>query len=372
MSSRMVDFEGSLVYPWRMPWEPPVTRLARPWLSAVPKVELHVHLEGSIPLPTLWQLVMKYHGEDECPTQAHLTDRFRYRNFSHFIDTWVWKNRFIRELEDMETIAEAAARAWVAEGIVYVEAFYSPGDFARHGLSTQEITCALRRGLSRVPEVEVSLIADLIRDFGPVRALRTLSEVCEVKDQGVIGIGIGGSEAEFPPQPFAYVFERARRSGFHTSAHAGEDAGAESIWGALESLGVERIGHATRAVDDPGLVEHLRASRTALELCPLSNCATGVIPELSRHPIRRYFDLGLCVSVNTDDPAMFGNSLSRELDAVADAFNFDESELKKMICGAAEGAWLSEADRVQLRTRLESDPAWTSSHGAPSRVGSLD
>ncbi len=331
--------------------------LQRGWLLAVPKVELHVHLEGSIPLSTLWSLVTRYGGDSSCPTEAHLAERFRYRDFSHFIDTWVWKNNFIRSTEDLELCAEAAARAWAAQRIVYAEVFYSP---ARFGLSTQEITCAVRRGLARVPDIRVQLVADLIRDFGPARALRTLSEVTEVRDEGVVGVGIGGSEAEFPAEPFAYVFERARRAGFRTSAHAGEAAGPESVWGAVRSLAVDRIGHATRAAEDPLLLETLRARQIPLELCPLSNCATGIIPSLSRHPVRRYFDLGMRLSVNTDDPAMFGNTLMEEFDRLADEFAFDDGELKRLICGATDGAWLPDLEKSALRRRLEDDPAWPS------------
>lgn len=331
----------------------------RDWLAAVPKVELHVHLEGSIPLSALWKLITKYGGDPSCPTEVLLSERFRYRDFSHFIDTWVWKNNFIRSYEDLETIAEAAARSWAAQRIVYAEVFYSPGDFHRHGLSTQQITCAMRRGLNRVPEIRVQLVADLIRDFGPARALNTLEEVTEVRNEGVVGVGIGGSEAEFPAEPFAYVFERARRAGFRTSAHAGEAAGPESVWGAVRSLNVDRIGHATRAAEDPLLVDTLKSRQIPLELCPLSNCATGIIPSLSRHPVRRYFDLGMNLSVNTDDPAMFGNTLMEEFDRLADEFAFDHDELKRLICGAADCAWLPGPEKAALRSQMEEDPAWT-------------
>lgn len=343
--------------------------LSRPWLLEVPKVELHVHLEGSIPLDTLWTLVTKYGGDPACPTPEQLAARFRYRDFAHFIDTWVWKNNFIRSYDDMELIAEAVARNWAEQRIVYAEVFYSPADFARHGLTPQGITCALRRGLSRVPEIRVHLVADLIRDFGPARALRTLSEIMEVQREGVVGVGIGGSEAECPPEPFAYVFERARRAGFRTSAHAGEAAGPESVWGAVRSLAVDRIGHATRAAHDPKLVAYLAKERIPLELCPLSNCATGIIPSLSDHPVRRYFELGMSLSVNTDDPAMFGNSLAEEFDRLADEFQFSLSELKALICGAADGAWLSDPERAALKRRLENDPAWPAAETnlAPAR-----
>jgi adenosine deaminase len=345
----------------QLPGEP--VGLFRPWLSEVPKIELHVHLEGAIPLATLWDLVVKYGGDPAVPTLQALAERFRYKTFEQFIDTWVWKNSFLRSYEDFELVAEAVARQWASERIVYVEAFYSPGDFARHGLKTQELTLALRRGLARVPEVRVQLVADLIRDFGPSRALRTLSEVSEVRTEGVIGVGIGGSEQDFPPEPFAFVFATARKQGFHTSAHAGEAAGAGSIRGALESLEVDRVGHATRAAEDPTLVDLLLKAQIPLELCPLSNCATGVIPALSLHPLRRFFDLGMRISVNTDDPAMFGYSLARELDLVAEAFAFTDAELYRLICDAALSAWLSPQESLALQATLENHSSWpTSAH----------
>ena len=317
-----------------------------------------MHLEGAIPHEALWQLVQKYDGEGSVSSLDQLKDRFKYRDFPHFIETWVWKNTFLRSYDDFEFIAEAVANHWRAQNIVYVEAFYSPGDFHRHGLESGELTCAIRRGLDRVPQIQVQLVADLIRDFGPKQAAMTLAEVAEVKREGVVGIGIGGSEQEFPPEPFAGVFEQARQMGFRTSAHAGEAAGSASVWGAIRSLEVDRIGHATRAAEDDRLLDHLVDSGTPLELCPLSNVATGVISELRAHPIRRYFDRGAAVSVNTDDPAMFGNDLANELDLLADTFDFSDGELKRLVSEAVYSAWLSDEQRDRLYTRINTDPAW--------------
>jgi adenosine deaminase len=212
------------------------------WFDRAPKVELHLHLEGAIPLDALWALVQKYGGDPAVPDLPALQQRFVFRDFPHFIDTWVWKNAFLREYEDFTFIAEAVAHDLAQQNIRYVEAFFSPADFFRHGLRTQELAAAIRCGLARAPEIEVALVADMVRDFGPERAAQTLAEVNEVRDLGVIGIGIGGSEQAFPPEPFAEVYEQARRLGLHTTAHAGEAAGADSIWGAIRDLHVERIG----------------------------------------------------------------------------------------------------------------------------------
>ena len=174
------------------------------------------------------------------------------------------------------------------------------------------MTAAIRTGLDRVPEIEVALVADLVRDFGPENGMTQLAELHEVQDLGVIGIGIGGSEQLHPPEPFADVYEKARELGFHTSAHAGEAAGAESIWGAIRALRVERLGHGTRAEEDSALLDYLAKNAIPLEMCPLSNVRTGVVTSIDKHPMRRYFERGILITVNTDDPKMFGNTLAEE------------------------------------------------------------
>jgi adenosine deaminase len=205
------------------------------WFDAIPKVELHVHLEGAIPLPALFELVRKY-DSDAAGSLGDLEARFRYRDFPHFIETWVWKNGFLRELDDFVFIAEAVARDLREQHVLYAEVFCSPPDFAARGLPIGGIVEAIRRGLDRVPGIVVNLVADLVRDSGPERAGRTLGALAEVKGSGVIGIGIGESEHAFPPAPFAAVFERARGLGFRTSAHAGEAAGPSSVRDALATL----------------------------------------------------------------------------------------------------------------------------------------
>ena len=203
------------------------------YFRRLPKVELHLHLEGAIPLPALWTLVQKYGGHPEVPTMAALEARFRYRDFPHFIEVWVWKNQFLREYDDFTFIAEEVARDLTAQNVLYAEVFYSPGDFRKQGLTPQRITEAIRRGLEQVPEITIALVTDLIRDHGPEQGMITLEATVEVRrDLGVVGVGIGGSEHEFPPEPFLPVYERARSAGFRTSAHAGEAAGPASVWGA--------------------------------------------------------------------------------------------------------------------------------------------
>lgn len=328
------------------------------WYSRLPKVELHVHLEGAIPRGALFDLIQKYGGDPSLPDAAALAGRFQYKNFVQFIEAWSWKNQFLREYEDFSHIAEFTARDMAGQNIRYAEMFFSPSLFVRHGLEVQELTHAVRIGLSRVPEIEVSLIADLVRDYGPESEMTILKRLNEVKGDGVIGIGLGGSEHEFPPEPFKSLYEEARLMDFHVSAHAGEAAGPESIWGTIRHLRVDRIGHGTRAHEDPELLTYLREHRTPLELCPVSNVCTGAVSTLSEHPIREYFERGLIISVNTDDPMMFGNTLDKEYELLVKECGFTRPEICRLILLGIESSWLPEARKKLLATTFEKEPSW--------------
>jgi adenosine deaminase len=191
------------------------------WLERLPKIELHLHLEGAIPLDALWELVIKYGGDPDVPSLATLADRFAYRDFEHFIQTWHWKNRFLREYEDFAFIARRVGEDLAAQGVRYAEVFFSPPDFERYGLEPQGLAERIRSGLDEVAGIRVALVADLVRDTGPERADRTLEKVSEVRDCAVVGIGLGGSEHEYPAARFKDVFAKARRRGFRTSAKRG-------------------------------------------------------------------------------------------------------------------------------------------------------
>ena len=328
------------------------------WYQRVPKVELHVHLEGAIPHPALWELIRKYGGDPSVPDLDALKRRFDYQDFPHFIETWVWKNGFLREYDDFTFIAEVVARDFGRQNIRYAEAFFSPPDFARHGLETQKLTEAIRAGLDRVPEVEIALVADLVRDTGPKKASVILAQLSEVQDLGVLGVGLGGSEANFPAALFEDVYEEARRLGFNTTAHAGEAAGAQSIWGVIRRLRVDRIGHGTRAQDDESLLDYLVEHRIPLEVCPISNFRTRVVAALVHHPVRRYFDRGIVVTINTDDPRMFGNSLAEEYQVLEDVLGFSRAEIRSLILQGILSSWLPEERKRDLVDRFRGDAAW--------------
>lgn len=322
------------------------------FLQNMPKVELHIHLEGSIPPEALWELVRKYKGTEEVKSIEELRNKFKYTDFPHFIETWVWKNRFLNEYDDFTLIAEEVSKKLINQNIKYAEMFYSPPDFFNKGLEPQQITEAVYKGINKYRnDITISLVADLVRDFGAEKAQVTLEKINEVKSSGVIGIGIGGSEHAFPPGMYKDVYENARAMGFHTNAHAGEAAGAESIWGAIRELKAERIGHGTRAVEDTALVEYLAANKIPVEMCPLSNVRTGVVASIDKHPVKEFFDKGLMVFVNTDDPEMFNNTMTDEYEVCINELGFDMNGIRQLALNAVRSAWCDD----EMKSKLETD-----------------
>jgi adenosine deaminase len=336
----------------------PIPLPAHDWYECLPKVELHLHLDGALPLPTLWALVQKYGTDPSITSLEDLCHRFIFRDFLHFIETWVWKNQFLREYEDFTFFAEATARDLAKQNIRYAEAHFAPTGYSQHGLEIPGIAQAIRTGLAKVPEIEIVLVADLVRSSSPERAARILAEVNEAREAGIIGVGIGGPEPGNPPEPLAVVYDEARRLGFHTTAHAGEAAGAESIWGTLRSLQVERIGHGTRAFEDQRLLDYLCQKQIPLEMCPLSNVCTAVVPSLEAHPIRHYYETGLLVTVNTDDPMMFNNSLAQEYRLLVECLGFTPDDVRNLILNGVRASWLPEERKAAMITAFQVDPAW--------------
>jgi adenosine deaminase len=315
--------------------------------TTIPKIENHLHMEGAIPLETLWTLMQKYGGDQSVSSISRLIEKFKYRDFVHFLEIWLWKNTFIREYGDFTFLSDAVFKDLVKQNIKYAEIFISPSEF-RNTLEIQKIIEAISKSIIGNPEIRVNLIVDLVRNLGPENAMRTLHEINEVKELGIIGIGLGGSEKEYPPELFTGVFEKAREFGFKTTAHAGEAAGPESIWGAVRSLKVDRIGHGTRAVEDPELMKYLARNKIPIELCPLSNLRTRVIDSIEDHPVKTFIELGIPVSINTDDPKMFGNSLAGEYQILKDSFNFSEAAIQNIIIDSIQTTWLDDNEKEIL------------------------
>jgi adenosine deaminase len=328
------------------------------FIVAMPKVELHLHLEGAIPHETLLGQIRRKGTEPSIRTVEDLKAKLTYTDFPSFIDLWVWKNTFIKDEKDFEDIAYAMLEGLSRQNVKYVESFYGPGDYGRFGLSTEGITERVIAGKERARGdfgIRCELIVDLIRDHGPEIGMKRLDEVTPYLGKGVIGIGIGGSEQLFPAGPYAEVYEEARRRGFRLTAHAGEVAGADSIRSALEDLGAERIGHGVRAYEDPEVVAMLKERGTPIEMCIISNSKTGVCPSVRDHPIRDYFRQDLVVTVNSDDPTMFNATLTDEYLALVRDLGFTLDEVKRVALNAVEASFLPAEDKAALRSTFEDE-----------------
>jgi len=324
----------------------------------MPKTELHIHLEGAIPLETLFTLIQKRGGDPSVNSLEDLQRKLTYTDFEHFISAWTWKNKFIREESDFEEIAYQALRTLSQQNVKYAETFYSPGDFWRHGFSVAEITEYTIKGKERARRdfgIRSELIVDLVRDHGPNVGMQRLEDVEPYLGKGVIGTGLGGSEQAFPADRYESVYGEAKRRGFRLTAHAGEAAGPESIWTAVRKLGCERIGHGVRAGEDPNLVAFLRQKRVPLEVCVVSNVKTGVFQSVEAHPIRRFFEEGLIVTVNSDDPTMFNTSITQEYSLLVQKLGFTLEDVKQLTLNGVEASFLPDMDKESLKSQFENE-----------------
>jgi len=279
-----------------------------------PKIELHVHLEGTVRAHTLREIA----GRNDYALPDDLESLYAFRDFRHFIEVWVLTTNALRTAEDFRQIVTDYAREAAAQGAVYMEGIFSPAERVRRGCSWQEIFDGVCDGADEAREttgVEVRLTPDITRGFTMEEARATVEWAARYRDRGVVGVGLGGLEAEFPPEPYAEVFALARSLGLGSVPHAGEVAGAASVRGALEALGADRLRHGIRADEDPGLVRELAGRGTVLDVCPLSNLRTGAVSSLAEHPLPRLVAAGVRCSISTDDPAMFDTDLTRDYEA---------------------------------------------------------
>ena len=332
-----------------------LTKETRQFILNMPKVELHLHLEGAFTYEMLFNLIKKYGGDPFVKNINDLEQRFVFKYFPHFIETWFWKNKFFREPEDFEDSTYFTLKNLHQQNVIYVEAFYSPWDFLPNGLSVADITESTLAAVIRAEKdfgIRCQLIADISREHGWETAIDRLNDVALFRDRGVIGIGLGGSEQKYPPEPFEDVYKAAREQGFHVVAHAGEAAGPESIWAAMQKLNIERIGHGVRAVEDATLVETLKRTQIPLEICVTSNLKTGVYKSIETHPIKYFFDNGLFVTINSDDPAMFGATITDEFLLLYEKLNFSLEAIKMLTINAVRASFLQESEKEMILNKI--------------------
>jgi len=322
----------------------------------MPKVELHVHLEGAIPLQTLFQLIQRKGTEPSIRTLDDLRRKLVHTDFIRFAELWRWRKTFTTVEEDFEEIAYQLLNNLHQQNVKYVEVIFAPGDCGREGLSIQGITEYAIKGKERAHTdfgIKSELIVELSRTREPERGMQILDEITPYLGNGIIGISLGGREYGFPAKPYATVYREARERGFRLTAHAGEFAGADSICDAIENLGVERIGHGTRANEQPKLVSLIKDRLIPLEMCVTSNLILGVCKSIEEHPIREYFDKGLLVTVNSDDPTMFNTSITQEYGVLARELGFSIADLKHLSMNSIDASFMPEEDKESTKSLFE-------------------
>jgi adenosine deaminase len=331
-------------------------------LAALPKVQLHCHLEGTVRAETFRALAAKYGvglGERADPARTYAFD-----TFGEFLLLFAKVTETLRAPDDFARVARDYAADAAAQGVAYAEIFISPSvwTFFHRELDVRATVEAIRQALDETGAplgIEVALIADLTRNFGPERAEESAREAVALRDLGVIGIGLGGDEAHYPPELYERAYAIAREGGLHGVVHAGEAAGPESVRAAVEVLGAERIGHGVRAVEDPAVVALLAERRIPLEICPTSNRLTGAAPANAAHPLGALDAAGCVVTIDADDPALFGTTLLDEYRIVADAFGQDA--LVRFARNAIDASFAPPAGKARLLAMFErsrnSEPA---------------
>jgi adenosine deaminase/aminodeoxyfutalosine deaminase len=326
------------------------------WLRGLPKAELHLHLEGSITPETLVELS---HRNDTKPlTLAEARQIYTYADFPSFLMSFKAVTERLHTPADYETITYNMLRDLAIQGVRHAEAYISIGilyHFAR--LDVDEVMAAIERGRTRGErDFNISLlwIVDAVRHFGLTECARVFTKAAALQHQypSVVGIGIGGDEVRGPAQEFRDLFAEAKAAGLHLTCHAGESTGPQSIWAAL-NIGAERIGHALTAQEDHDLIEVLAERQIPLELNVTSNLRTGCCGAIDDHPVRRYFEEGLMITLNSDDPPFFGANLLDEYLLAHHTFEFPLDQLREIAANSIEASFLPPERKLALLGEVE-------------------
>lgn len=327
-----------------------------PFVRQLPKAELHLHLEGAVEPATLLEL-RRQHGEQA--TLAETEFLYRYTDFGSFLMAFKEVSAHLRGPDDYELVTYRLMQQLKEENVLHAEVYVAVGVCLYRKQDFAAIFEGLERGRARgARDFGVSLlwIFDATRHFGVEEAQKVFELAARYKNRHVVGVGIGGDEVKAPPELFRSVYAYAHDHGLHLTAHAGETASPESIWGAL-NLHAERIGHGLTAAQDPDLVEELAYRQIPVEICITSNLRTGVCKSAADHPVKNYFDQGLMITLNTDDPALFGTSLAREYQFAQDSFGFTEEHLRELARNSFEASFLPAEKKLELLSLFDAAAA---------------
>jgi aminodeoxyfutalosine deaminase len=326
------------------------------WLRGLPKAELHLHLEGTIKPETLVELSRRHDSEPLTLESAQTL--YQYENFLGFLMSFKAVTERLREPEDYELITYNMIRELASQGVVHAEVYVSFGIiYYWKKTEVEPYVEAIERGRERGEQdfgTSVLWIVDAVRHFGVEEGARVFRKAAELRQRypALVGIGIGGDEARGPADQFRELYQEAKAAGLRLTAHAGESVGPESIWSAI-NIGAERIGHALAAQHDAELLEVLARKQIPLEINVTSNIKTGCCGGFDQHPVKEYFDSGLMVTLNSDDPPMFGSDLLSEYVLAQEMYGFTLEQMRELAANAVEASFLEPARKLELLRKVE-------------------
>lgn len=317
------------------------------FLREIPKTEIHLHLEACVNRQTLKAL---YQKNGVTVTDQEFEEKYNFKDLNGFIQVFFFVQGSVKEATDLGHFIDSLAEYMRSNNIIYVEAFFAPSKFIQNGLDFDEMVEIL---ISRIRQIEskegliIRLLVDVSRSFGPQNAMNNLDRVLKVRQPEVVGIGLGGAELMGPAKDYAEVFKIARESGLRCVAHSGEDDGPWAIWDAVKLCQAERIGHGISAIQDPELVLYLKENNIPIEICVTSNVFTGkYVRKEENHPVRHYFDQGLKLCVNTDDPEIFNVDLSYEYFKFYKYLHFSIKEILELVRQSVDATFYPEKEKL--------------------------
>jgi len=326
------------------------------WIAALPKAELHVHHVGSASPRIVAELALR-HGDTPVPKEPNaVSDYFQFTDFAHFVVVYLSVVDLVRTSDDVRMLTYEIARDMTTQSVRYAELTCTPYTSLVAGVAPEAFCEAIedaRVGAERDFGIVLRWCFDIPGESGIPAADETIRIATELKPDGLVSFGLGGPEIGVARPQFGPHFDRARAAGLHSVPHAGETTGPETIWDALRVLGAERIGHGISAVEDPRLVDHLVERQIPLEMCPTSNVATRAVSSLDQHPIKQLVAAGVVVSVNSDDPPMFGTSLNQEYAVAADLLGLDERGLAALAHTAVDVSFADAATKRRIADEID-------------------
>ncbi|MET7476813.1 adenosine deaminase [Streptomyces sp. NPDC005648] len=349
-----------------VPGEEPLTDL-HSFIAGLPKAELHVHHVGSASPRIVSELAAR-HPDSKVPSDPEaLVDYFTFTDFAHFIDVYLSVVDLIRTPEDVRLLTYEVARDLARQQVRYAELTITPFSSTRRGIDERAFMDAIEDA-RKAAEAEFGTVLrwcfDIPGEAGLVSAEETarLATDDRLRPEGLVSFGLGGPEIGVPRPQFKPYFDRAIAAGLHSVPHAGETTGPETVWDALTDLRAERIGHGTSSAQDPKLLAHLAEHRIALEVCPTSNIATRAVRTLDEHPVKEFVKAGVVVTINSDDPPMFGTDLNSEYAVAARLLDLDERGLAALARNAVDVSFLDEPGKARIREEIDT---YTSTWPAP-------